>query len=122
MTSSLADYSLTLQSPDGKRLIGTLEILLQMKTNVPQEPSRVIDSRQMVDNTRSRLVQSLIAEYSRRADGSFSSQCNLVVTETPESDGPQALSRIQMRLESMRPGKLKMSLDLVDQVAKVSSY
>ena len=77
----------------------------------------------MVENTRSKLVQSLSAEYSRGIIGSSSSsRFGIVGMESPEPDGLQALGRIQKRLGSMKSGKLKKSLDLVDKVAKVGSY
>jgi len=81
-----ADYSLILQSPDHKRSIGTLELRLQMKANIPQSLSRIVDSRQ--------AVQNLNAKYSQEPDGSSSSQTTTPVGESPELDGLQALSRI----------------------------
>ena len=87
-----------------------------------QGRSKIADSREMVENTRSKLVQSLGADYSQGIGGSSSSsRSNNIGSESPEPDGLQALSRIQMRLGSMKSGKLKTSLDLVDKVARVSS-
>ena len=86
---------------------------LRVKANTHQGPSKISDSRQVVENARSKLVQSLSAEY--RSSGSP----DAVSMESPESDGLQALSRIQRRLRSMKSGKLKTSLDLVDKVARV---
>ena len=93
-----------------------------MKTNAHQGRSRIANSREVVENTRSKLVQSLYADYSQGTSGSSSSLgSNNIGSEIPEPDGLQALSRIQRRLGSMKLGKLRTSLDLVDKAAKVCS-
>ena len=113
---------MTLQSPDRKRSIGTLGLHLQMKWNASQGHSKIANSRETVENVHSKLVQSLCADYSQGTSGpSSSSRSNIAGAESPEPDGLQALSRIQKRLRSMKSGKLKTSLDLVDKVARVSS-
>ena len=122
LSSYFADYALTLQSPDRKRSIGTLRLHLQMKRNASEGLSKIADSREMVENARSKLVQNLRADYSQGTSGpSSSSRSNIVGAESPEPDGLQALSRIRRRLGSMKSGKLKTSLNLVDKVARVSS-
>ena len=94
-----------------------------MKWSASQGCSKITDSREIVENTCSKLVQSLCTDYSQgTSDPSSLPWSNAVGTESPEPDGLQALSRIQKRLGSMRSGKLKASLDLVDKVAKVCSY
>ena len=93
-----------------------------MKGNASQGRSKIADSREMVENARSKLVQSLCADYSQETSGpSSSSRSSIVGAESPEPDGLQALSRIQKRLVSMKSGKLRTSLDLVDKVARVGS-
>ena len=114
---------MTLQSPDRKRSIGTLGLQLQMKGNASQARSKIADSREMVENARSKLVQGLNTNCSQRTSNSlFLSPPNNVGSESPEPDGLQALSRIRRRLGSMKSGKLRTSLDLVDKAAKVCSY
>ena len=94
-----------------------------MKWNASQGRSKIINSRETVENARSKLVQSLCADYSQGTSGpSSSSRSNIVGAESPEPDGLQALSRIRKRLVSMKSGKLRTSLDLVDKAAKVCSY
>ena len=83
----MVDYSLTLQSPDCKRSIGTLGLHLQMKWNASQGRSKITNSREMVENARSKLVQSLCADYSQGTSGpSSSSRSNIVDAENPEPD------------------------------------
>ena len=85
LSSYFADYALTLQSPDRKRSIGTLRLHLQMKGNASEGLSKIADSREMVENARSKLVQSLCADYSQGTSGpSSSSRSNIVDAESPE--------------------------------------
>ena len=120
LSSYFADYALTLQSPDHKRSIGTLRLHLQMKENTSQGSSKIVDSREVIENARDKLFQSLNVEYPQGTSGpSSSSPPNIVGAESSEPSGLQALSRIQRRLGSMRSGNLRASLDLVDKAAKV---
>ena len=93
---------MTLQSPDRKRSIGTLGLHLQMKWSASQGCLKITDSREIVENTCSKLVQSLCTDYSQgTSDPSSLPWSNAVGTESPEPDGLQALSRIQRRLGLM---------------------
>ena len=118
------DYFLTLQNLERKQTIGTLGLNLQNKANNRYNTSRIAASRQMVEASRSKLIDTLGAEYSDKSQTRSTSQHTTPDANTSTSedlDGFGALNRVHERLKSMKSGKLKASLDVIDTAARVCS-
>ena len=92
-----------------------------MKGDLPRLSRELVGSRQMVENMRNKLVETLNVECPDRTYVvSTSNDAGLVTGGCGDVDGFEILDKVQNRLESMNSGKLKTALGVIDAAAKVS--
>lgn len=80
-------------------------------------------SRPIVENMRSKIVETLNVEYPDRLRFP-STSANAVSTTggSEKPDGFEILNRVLNQLDSMKSGKLRMALGVIDAAAKVCFY
>lgn len=92
-----------------------------MKGDLPRLSRELVGSRQIVENVRNKLVETLNLEYPDRSHStSTSKNARSVSGGCEDADGFEILNRVHGRLESMKSGKLKTALGVIDAAAKVS--
>jgi len=116
------DHSLILVNQRSRKSIGTLLLQLCVKTQEARISPDLTGSRQIVENVRSKIVETLNAEY---PDKSLVPSIPTYAVDAigpdvyEEPDGFEVLTRVRNQLDSMKSGKLKVALGVIDAAAKV---